>query len=389
MATLSGVVQGKGPTMMSCRVCGTHIGETFLTLRGMPSSAQNLPSADQLDVDRGEDLRVVQCSACGLVQVDCQPVPYYKEVIRSVAFSEEMRGFRRLQLRDFAALHCLTGKPVIEIGCGRGEYLELLSEAGMCAAGTEYGVANCQEAVRAGHRVFPVFPDSSAESFDGEAFAAFFTFNFMEHWPDPRAVLLNVRAHLVPGGVGLVEVPNLDMLVEKQMCTEFVSDHLSYFTAESLRTTLLMSGFEVLEIREVWHRYILSATVRKRESLDFGPFEAALNAQRNRVLKFVNGAGRRGVAVWGAGHQALAAMALMGLHGKVRYVVDSAPFKQGRFTPATHLPIRPPDALDTDPVDAILIIAAGFSDEVASIISRRWGPIFKVAILREDDVEEL
>lgn len=82
-------------------------------------------------------------------------------------------------------------------------------------------------------------------------------------------------------------------------------------------------------------------------------------------------------------------MALLRLDKRIRYVVDSAPFKQGRFTPATHIPIVSPEMLDHAPVDSILIMAAGFSDEVARIVKARWGDRFRLAILREDHLEEL
>ena len=47
------------------------------------------------------------------------------------------------------------------------------------------------------------------------------------------------------------------------------------------------------------------------------------------------------VAVWGASHQALTLLALARATN-VAYVVDSAPFKQGRLTPATHLRVVAP-----------------------------------------------
>ena len=234
-----------------------------------------------------------------------------------------------------------------------------------------------------------MFPDAQAQGLEGSPFAAFFTFNFMEHWPDPRTVLIHVGKQLAEDSVGLVEVPNFDMLYEKKLSTEFIADHLSYFTTQSLRTLLELSGFDVLEIREIWYRYILSATVRKRKTLNFEPFKDTLAQQKLKLSHFIEKAGHAGVAIWGAGHQALAAIALMGLAEHVRYVIDSAPFKQGRYTPASKLPIVAPETLETDPVSSIIIMAAGFSDEVARQIKQRWGDRFSLAILREDHVEEL
>ena len=80
-------------------------------------------------------------------------------------------------------------------------------------------------------------------------------------------------------------------------------------------------------------------------------------------------------------------MSLLELGPVIRYVVDSAPFKQGKFTPATHLPIVAPSALETDPVDAVIVVAAGYSDEVARTIRARFDPKLHVAIWRESGLE--
>jgi 2-polyprenyl-3-methyl-5-hydroxy-6-metoxy-1,4-benzoquinol methylase len=375
--------------MSACRLCNSPLSEVLMQLEGMPASAQNLPTQQQLAFDNAEDLAVRQCEGCGLVQVDCEPVDYYREVVRAIAFSEEMAQFRRSQLSQFAQRYGLIGKSVLEVGCGKGEYLGLLAETGMVPFGTEYGTASATVAKSQGHSVQQVFPDSVNIRLEGAPYEAFFSFNFMEHWPDPRTVLRTVSTNLTSSAVGLIEVPNFDMLLEKQMATEFVSDHLSYFTTATFRTALELSGFEVLDVQEVWYRYILSAEVRKRPRLAAEPFQTALLAQKNRALEFINKAGPEGIAVWGAGHQALATIALLGLKHSIRYIVDSAPFKQGKYTPATHIPIYAPDQLDSQPVDSILIMAAGFSDEVARIIRSRWGEKFRIAILREDVLEEL
>ena len=90
------------------------------------------------------------------------------------------------------------------------------------------------------------------------------------------------------------------------------------------------------------------------------------------------------MAIWGAGHQALALISLLGIAPRIRFVVDSAPFKQGRFTPASHLPIVAPEHLDAGEVDAVIVLAASYSDEVARLIAQRHGTRFQVAVLRDN-----
>jgi hypothetical protein len=61
--------------------------------------------------------------------------------------------------------------------------------------------------------------------------------------------------------------------------------------------------------------------------------------------------------------------------------VDSAPFKQGKYTPVTHLPIHDPYVLSQHKVGAVVVMAAGYSDEVVSILRRHYDPAMAVAVV--------
>lgn len=85
-----------------CRVCGQKFfDKSLLVYKNMPAVAQNFPDEKSLKSDMGIEMKVYQCSGCGLVQLSNEPVSYYKEVIRAVAFSPEMRNFRVKQFGDF------------------------------------------------------------------------------------------------------------------------------------------------------------------------------------------------------------------------------------------------------------------------------------------------
>ncbi len=377
-------------TSHSCRLCDASLpSRPLLELVGMPNAAQFLPSKDELYKDKGVDLNIFECAQCGLVQTSKEPVLYYKEVIRASAFSGEMAGFRQQQLKAWVEKHHLIGQRILEIGAGKGEYLQLLEQAGMKAYGTEFGSASVAACKQQGLRVWQVFPDGSGLQLPEISFDAFASFNFMEHWPQPKSTLSDIAGVLKPGALGLVEVPNFDMILKNNLFTEFISDHIFYFTANTLRLMLETSGFEVLSIQPVWHDYILSATVRKRAASNISAFAEKRKSIQEALHQFADKHQEGGVAVWGAGHQALATMALLNLGGKIKYVVDSAPFKQGKFTPATHLPIVPPSALSQQPVSAVIVMAAGYTDEVVKIIQAGLHPHLKIAILRETQLEIL
>ncbi|MRD73044.1 methyltransferase domain-containing protein [Rhodocyclus tenuis] len=368
-----------------CRVCRAWLPvQALLCYEDMPGAAQKFPSADELTNDHGTPLAIHQCPHCGLVQIAGAPVPYYREVIRASAFSPEMRAFRQQQFRQWVETHALSGKAVLEIGCGRGEYLSLLAEAGVRAHGIEAAPAAVDACRAAGLSVARDFIERPRQRLQGAPFDAFVTLNFMEHWPAPVSTLRGIHHNLAEGAVGLVEVPNFTMILERKLYSEFISDHLSYFTRETFAFALHSAGFDVLNCRSVWHDYILSAEVRRRRSLDLAPLAERRQGIRDALHAFIDRFPPRSVAVWGAGHQALATIALCGIGEKLNYVVDSAPFKQGRYTPASHLPIVAPEALTETPPSAIIVMAAAYTDEVHRLIRARHGDRFPVALLRDD-----
>lgn len=375
-------------TRLRCRVCERPLfADSLLRYANMPRVAQFLPDAATVGSDTGLDLDIRQCSGCGLVQLSDEPVYYYKDVIRASGLSEEMRSFRATQFQGFLNRFSLAGKKVLEVGCGRGEFLSILRDAGADASGLEHSEAAVASCRAEGLNVSHGFVENADTRLPGAPYDGFVILNFLEHHPDPNATLRGIHGNLADGGVGIVEVPNFDMMLHERQFAEFMSDHLCYFTAETLRAALSINGFEVLGCTEEFHRYILSALVRKRGRLDLSAFHAQQARLRGEIHAFIARFAPKRVAIWGAGHQALALVALLDLGQAIRYVVDSAPFKQGRFTPATHLPIVPPSALETDPVEAVIVIAAGYSDEVARTIRSKFGAELTVAIWRESGLE--
>lgn len=371
-----------------CRVCKAPLSnEPLIQYQDMPCAAQSFVAAEALEQDHGTTLNVCQCSNCGLVQLPGLPVPYFREVIRATAFSPEMRTFRQAQFREWVDHYQLAGKSILEVGCGRGEYLALLQELPVQVHGIEYStnaIAACRAAGLSASRAFVA---RSGQVLKAGPFDAFLTLNFMEHWPDPITSLRGIGNNLVSNAIGLVEVPNFDMILKQGLYSEFISDHLSYFTQETLTYALQSAGFEILKCESIWHDYILSAVVKKRTPVDLALLSSRRQSVADTLHRFIDQYPDRTVAIWGAGHQALATIALAEIGRKIKYVVDSAPFKQGRFTPATHLPVVPPSTLETNPVSAVIVMAAAYSDEVYGIIRAKHGPELNVAILRDFGLE--
>jgi len=372
---------------MNCRICGRSPLSELSVYGNMPSVAQNLPDEGALRSDRGVDLRICQCEFCGVIQLDNDPVPYYREVIRATGVSDEMRQFRSSQFSEFIDRFGLHGKKIIEIGCGSGENLRILKERDAEPYGLEYSEKSIITAKSMGLNVYRGFVDSSDYKISDTLFDGFYTFSYLEHLPNPTEMLRGVYNNLSDGAYGIVEVPNTDMFLKEGVFYEFMLDHLFYFTKDTLNTVLQLSGFEVLSCNLVWHDYIISATVRKKKRLDLSYMENLRQNIISQIDAYIDSREPGSVAVWGASHQAFFIMAMLNNVRKLKYVVDSAEFKQGKYTPVSHIPIVAPRKAASDRVEAIIVMAGSYSDEVISHIRGRFNDGIGISVLRPHGLE--
>ncbi|WP_139355466.1 methyltransferase domain-containing protein [Oribacterium sp. C9] len=451
---------------MKCIACGHEI-KKLMTVENMPASAQNIPNETELKDDHPVTLDLCQCPECGLVQFDCEPVEYYKDVIRAGGGTRTMTRLRHeeyARLLEYMQEYGIKGRNIVEVGCGRGEFLRMwqnldedkdgakalsgdrekdpLSGQPKAAAIRLTGIEHKKELVEEAEKIrtetecqdmgntFMTSKEETAESdsdsrirrtkasdridyqvVEGFAegdykipngpFDAFVQFNFLEHQPNPKDMLQNIRKNLKEKALGLVTVPSFEYILKYNGYYELLRDHIANYTEFTLQKLFQDNGFEVLEMRTV-NRDTIEIIVKKAEPEELTKLcyngalidVSALKESYERLDKEVNAhiehlteAGKT-MAVWGASHQGFTLAATTKLGGKVKYIIDSAKFKQGRYAPASHIPIVSPEHFHEEKVDEILIVAPGYTDEIASIISEKYGKDVKILVLKTDKIEE-
>lgn len=375
--------------MKKCIVCGAElVNEPLMRCTNMPGSAQDIPGKSELESDSGIDLDLYQCPGCGLVQFSCEPVSYYRDVIRAGGYSTTMVELRRKQYTHFIERCHLDGKKIIEVGCGQGEFLQVLTEFPVEAYGIEHKQDLVVKAREKGLRVFCDFAESSSHLLQDGPFDAFLSFNFLEHQPRPNDMMQCIYNNLVEDGYGLITVPSFEYILEHDSFYELLRDHIANYTQDSLRFLIEKNGFRVLECERI-NRDTWAMIVQKRPKVDVSGLKhnfALLSAQMNDYVdKRVKD--NKKIAVWGASHQGFTAVSTTGVGDRIAYIIDSAPFKQGKYAPASHIPIVHPDHFFEDPVDSILIIAPGYTDEIAGIIRLRYGTQVEISVLKSSSIE--
>lgn len=416
---------------MTCIACG-HALSPLMTLDDMPASAQNIPAASELAEDHPLSLTLCQCPSCGLVQFDTEPVDYYRDVIRAGGGTRTMT---RLRHEEYARLltamqeHHIYGRRIVEVGCGRGEFLRMwqnLAEdpegaaalardqardplsgqpnaAPLHLVGIEHKPSLVEEANAVADKKYRVYEGFATGDvcYPEGPFDAFVQFNFLEHQPDPCDMLRNIWHNLKPQALGLITVPSFEYILRYNGYYELLRDHIANYTEFTLQKLLQDCGFELLSM-DLVNRDTIEAIVRKADPDELSELHysgrlidvSALRDSYDRLSASVNAhidhlsESHRTMAIWGASHQGFTLAATTKLGGRVEYIIDSAPFKQGRFSPASHIPIVAPDYAVAHPVDEILIVAPGYTDEIAGIIRERFDENVRILVLRTDRIEE-
>lgn len=175
-----------------------------------------------------------------------------------VSFEDRYRGTReeikerlRFYLSRVETAHSATDRGlVIDIGCGRGEWLEVLSESGIAARGIDLNRIAIDESRKRGLQVELAEGVATLSALASESCSAVTAFHIIEHLPFESVVeLLDQSLRVLrPGGVLVVETPNpANLLVAAE---RFYLDPTHRNPLPSQLTAWLFQarGFEQVEI---------------------------------------------------------------------------------------------------------------------------------------------
>lgn len=353
-----------------CRLCGSKLKKKpILVLKRMPKAAQFFPKPKEFKSDTGVSLKIYQCPSCRLVQLNSKPVNYFKKVITAASISGDIKKARLEQMKNLKNKYNLSSKKIIEIGCATGEMLDIIKDAGMDSFGMEASKKSVTEGRAKGRNIINAFIGTSKKISHGP-FDAFISYNYLEHLPDPLRVIHNIRSNLSDNGIGLLTVPNLQYLLKSMCLYEFVADHLSYFTKETIANIFLKCGFKIKELFLINNQNDILIIVQKIQknkiklNLKFPKLINLKNAikdverLKHNLKKLVKKYKNKKIAIWGAGHRTLALLSISNLV-EIEYIVDSAKFKQGKYSPILHKKILSPEVLKKNEIDLLLIMVPG------------------------------
>lgn len=366
----------------TCTSCGSSPLRTFYELSGIPAqSCVLLPRrAEALAYPCG-DLALGHCGSCGMISntqfsedVQGQAGPYEA----SQGFSQRFNEFLRQQCETLVERHGIQGKPVLEIGCGSGDFLTLL-----CEVGGNTGVGFDPE-YRGPERAGPVrfISERFSEAHFATPAALIACRHTLEHVLQVGAFMRMVRgACRSPETLVFFEVPDAKRILEQQAFWDVYYEHCAYFSMGSLARLFRRSGFDIVELERVYGDQYLVITAKAssgsqlplEQEADLEQVEAAcrdfqvgvsavLETWRARLANWQQKGAR--IALWGAGSKAAGFLATLKVREQVPYIVDINPRKQGMFQAGTGQQVVPPAALADYRPDTVVIMNQIYTEEI-------------------------
>ncbi len=352
------------------------MGDPFYSATGVPTNSVRL-LADRrqaLAVPRG-DIRLACCAACGFVAnvaFDPARVDYSPGYESTQRHSPTFDAFHRDLARSLATRHDLGGRTVLEIGCGRGEFLALLcAEAGCRGVGCDPAWNPAEPAPEGAVRILPTF----YEAMPGEPADLVCCKMTLEHVPRPAALVRLVATRQGAGTRLFVQVPNARPIFERAAFWDVYYEHCNYFDAASLAGLLARAGFGVEELAETYAGQYLTAhavalpapppvpSPRPAATGSFAVGAAAAIAAWRAWLAALERGGRR-VVLWGGGSKAVAFLAALAPCPAVAAAVDINPRKDGTFLAGTGHPVVAPERLPSLRPDAVVVMNPIYLAEV-------------------------
>jgi SAM-dependent methyltransferase len=356
------------------------------------------------------------CERCYLVQLEeyVAPANIFSEYAYFSSYAdswvEHARKYSVLMRQRFG-----IGREslVIEIASNDGYLLQHFVAAGVPVLGIEPAANVAKVAQEKGIRTTVCFHGrSSADNIVASYGQADLLLgnNVLAHVPDLNDFVAGMKRLLKPSGVITMEFPHLQRLMEQNQFDTIYHEHFSYFSFFTVEQVFAAHDLTVFDVDElpthggsirIYARHTGDSSkpvseraqqLRARElALGFNRLQTYQNfaeqvkSTKRKILSLLIDLKNRGKSIvgYGAPGKGNTLLNYCGIRtDMLSYTVDRNPYKQGKYTPGTHIPIFSPDRLrDTRP-DYVFILPWNLKDEISAQMSfvREWGGQFIVPI---------
>ncbi len=375
---------------MNCPVCNSAEVEPFFEMNDIPVHCNILLESKEQAVNapRG-DMNLGFCHSCGHLYnyaFDPSLMVYTEAYENSLHFSPRFQQFAESLAEDLIKQHELRNKDIIEIGCGKGDFLKLICDLGE-NRGYGFDASFEPELLAAGAKErFVVIQDFYSEKYSQYNADFICCRHVLEHIQHPNSFINDVRIAIGARQHAVVyfEVPNALWTLEDLGIWDLIYEHCSYFTSHSLAHVFQRNGFTVRRLREHYQRQFLGIELtlmngkaewrpdRTVASLadsvkTFGEnYIAKVERWKKNFDSFAKE--KKKVVVWGGGSKGITFLNVMKPFSMVEYMVDINPRKQGMFVAGAGQQVVGPDRLTEYQPDVVIIMNPIYSDEIREML---------------------
>jgi SAM-dependent methyltransferase len=381
--------------------------EVFYQVQRVPvHSVLLLPTRDEAIRYPQGDIDLALCHACGFIgntAFDASLHEYSTRYEETQGFSPTFRTFHEKLARTLVEEFDLRDKTVIEIGCGKGEFLTMLCEFGNNrGVGFDPAYVSERNTSAAKDRI-TFITDLYSEKYTGYHGDFVCCKMTLEHIPATADFMRTVRTSIGDRRETVVffQIPEVRRILAERAFWDIYYEHCSYFTKGSLARLFRRAGFTV---RRLWTDYddqYLMIEARPGNGAAGAPLPeeddlALLEAEVRDFTRAVDGtlarwkkemdehqrAGHR-VVLWGGGSKGVAFLTKLGIRDQVQYVVDINPYKHGSFMAGTGQEIVGPQFLTSYKPDLVVVMNPIYMEEIRAEIARVGVTTTVVPIVQE------
>ncbi len=405
-------------TASLCRFCHHALTRTFVDL-GMSPPCQTHIAPEQLNsMEPFYPLHAYVCDRCLLVQLEefVGPSEIFSEYAYFSSYSDSWVAHAKRYVDQMCELLSLGSKSsVMEIASNDGYLLQHFVARSVPVLGIEPAANVARVAQDKGIRTaVKFFGRQSAHEIAADFGKADLLLgnNVLAHVPDLNDFVAGMKVLLADQGTLTMEFPHLYRLMEQNQFDTIYHEHFSYFSLLTVEKVFAAHGLELFDVEElpthggslrIFGRHDHDTTrpvsrrlsdLRARElSEGFGTldrytsFTQQVMATKRDILRFLieaKAAGKK-IVGYGAPGKGNTLLNYCGIRTDfLDFTVDRNPYKQGKYTPGTHIPILAPEAIRDARPDYVFILPWNLRDEITSSLAyvRQWGGRFVVPIPR-------
>lgn len=372
-----------------CPTCGAEDAHVFRCISDVPVNSCLLfdDSSQAMGLQRG-DIDLAFCNRCAFIfNAAWRPdaTVYSDAYEETQVFSETYSAYQRQLAEELVDRYALFGKGIVEIGCGKGAFLNLI-----CALGDNNGIGFDPSFVpeRAAGDARTVFRreyfDEKTELAPPDFICCRMT---LEHIAETQAFVRAVRRIASPdrGTIVFFQVPDVRRILAEGAFWDVYYEHCSYFSPASLGYLFRSAGFDVLRMESNYDAQYLTIEARPvTAALAIDPLQVseevgrlaedvALYPERasgcveywRSMIESVSRSGGR-VALWGSGSKAVAFLSAVAMADEIEYLVDINPFRWGKRVPGSAKLIVGPEHLTRFPPDLVIAMNPIYRREIAA-----------------------